>query len=83
MTLKLFTIPACGECEAVKRFLHQRGAAFEELDVSGNFANLRQLRRLTPGRRVPVCALNDKVVVGFDPAALAELLNNADSPPKT
>jgi glutaredoxin len=74
MSLKLFTIPACGECAAVKQFLRERNTAFEELDVSGNFANLRQMRRLTPGRRVPVCTLNGRVVVGYDPAALADLL---------
>jgi hypothetical protein len=32
------------------------------------------MRRLTKSRRVPVCAWNDQVVVGFDLAALKLLL---------
>ncbi len=47
---------------------------FEELEVAGSFANLRQMRRLTASRRVPVCARADQVVVGFNPAALKDLL---------
>lgn len=74
MILKVFTVPNCGACEAVKEFLRQQGAAFEEMDVAGNFANLRQLRRLTFGRRVPVTVLADKVVEGDDIEALKALL---------
>jgi glutaredoxin len=74
MTLKLFTVPGCGECEAVKHFLLQQGVPFQELDIAHSFANLRQLRRLTASRRVPVCARDDCVVVGFDPEALRNLL---------
>jgi hypothetical protein len=54
--------------------LAQEGVRFEELDVAKNFANLRQMRRLTASRRVPVCARDDRVVVGFDPPALKNLL---------
>jgi len=74
MTLKIFTMPNCGECQAVKDFLRQQGADFIELDVTAGFANLRQLRRVTAGRRVPVTILAGDVVVGYDPAALTALL---------
>ncbi len=74
MVLKVFTIPNCGECQAVKDFLRQQGVDFTELDVAGNFGNLRQMRRLTDGRRVPVTVLAEDVVVGYDPAALTALL---------
>jgi hypothetical protein len=47
---------------------------FEELEVARNFANLRQMRRFTANRQVPVCVLDDQVVVGFDPLALKNLL---------
>ncbi len=82
----IYTIPNCPECQAVKEFLEERGVAFQEYDVAHNFGNLRQMRRLTPGRRVPVTALADMVVVGFDPAALELLIrqqeegNHADGP---
>jgi glutaredoxin 3 len=74
----LYTIPNCPECQAVKEFLEERGVAFQECDVAHNFGNLRQMRRLTPGRRVPVTALAGMVVVGFDPAALLELIRKQE-----
>ena len=74
MILKVFTIPNCGECQAVKAFLSQQGADFIEVDVTANFANLRQLRRITAGRRLPVTVLAGDVVVGYDSAALTALL---------
>lgn len=72
--IKLFTVPGCGACEAVRDWLTERGIAFEELSVANNLANLRQLRRLTDARRVPVCVAGEQVVVGYDPAALNRLL---------
>jgi len=77
-TVKLFTIPRCGECQAVKEFLEQQGVAWEEVDVAAGVANLRQLRRLTDGRRVPVTVWQGEVVVGFDAAALTSLLRKME-----
>ncbi|MGQ9920172.1 MAG: glutaredoxin domain-containing protein [Desulfobacca sp.] len=78
MKLRVFTVPNCGACQAVKDFLRQQGADFIELDVTANFANLRQLRRVTAGRQVPVTVSGDGVVVGYDPAALSALLANKE-----
>lgn len=74
MILKVFTIPHCGECQAVKEFLRSHGIPFEELNVADNFANLRQMRRLTAGRRVPVTAWGGDVVVGYNPEAIIALM---------
>ena len=54
--------------------MQQQGVPFEELIVAGNLENLLQMYRLTKDRRVPVCARDDRLVVGFDPAALKDLL---------
>jgi len=54
--------------------LQHHGIKFAEINISDNFGNLRQMRRLTKSRRVPVIAWNEQVVVGFDPAALKLLL---------
>jgi hypothetical protein len=62
--------------------LQQHGEPFEELEVADSFANLRQMRRLTASRRVPVCARADQVVVGFDPEALKVLLVKEEKLPK-
>jgi glutaredoxin-related protein len=75
----LFTIPNCGECQAVKEFLQQQGVAWVEVDVAGSLANLRRLRRLSDARRVPVAAWQGEVVVGFDPGALTALAKKVEA----
>lgn len=74
MKIRLFTVPDCGACAAVRCWLRARGLPFEELSVADNFGNLRRLRRLTDARQVPVCAVGDRVVVGYDPEALEQLV---------
>ena len=74
MKVKLFTVPAWGECEAVKLFLQQYEVPFEELVVADNINNLLQMYRLTKDRRVPVCVRNSQAVVGYDLTALKKLI---------
>jgi hypothetical protein len=62
--------------------LQQHDLPFEELVVVGNMSNLRQMYRLTKARRVPVCARDDRVVVGFDPQALKKLLFGEEKLPE-
>jgi hypothetical protein len=62
--------------------LLQHGVAFEELVVADNLKNLLQMYRLTKDRRVPVCARNDRVVVGFNPLALKKLLYGEEKLPE-
>jgi len=76
VTVTLFTVPACPRCQAVKEFLHRRRVPFVELNVEGDFANLRRMRRLTPTREVPVTAAAGRLVVGFDAPALEALLDH-------
>ena len=76
MTVTLFTVPVCPRCQAVKEFLNSRRVPFVELNVEGDLANLRRLRRLTPAREVPVAAAGGRVVVGFDASALEALLDH-------
>jgi hypothetical protein len=62
--------------------LQDHGVPFEELVVAGNVNNLLQMYRLTKDRRVPVCARDDRVVVGFDPSALKKLLYGEEKLPE-
>jgi hypothetical protein len=62
--------------------LQDHGVPFEEFVVAGNVNNLLQMYRLTKDRRVPVCARDDRVVVGFDPPALKKLLYGEEKLPE-
>jgi len=73
--IKVFTVPNCGRCRAVKEFLQARGLDFIEVNVEKNFSALREMVRRSGSREVPVTFVGDEFVIGFDRAGLERLLN--------
>jgi glutaredoxin 3 len=63
----------------VKEFLSQRGAGFEERDVSRNSSYAQELVRSTGQMGVPVTIIDGQIVVGFDRGRLEELLSRAQA----
>ena len=53
-TVEIYTTPSCSYCQAAKRLLTRKGAAFTEIDVSGNAALRTEMtRRSGGGQTVP------------------------------
>lgn len=79
MTITVFTKPQCQQCEATKRRLHDRGIAFETVDLSENPETLTQL--IHAGyRQAPVVITPDAAWSGYRPDlidALAGTLTTA------
>ena len=75
MNITIYTTPTCGYCHQVKRFLTQRGVNYTEYDVSLDQSAAREMLRLTGQMGVPVIAVDDQVVIGFDRKRLEQLLN--------
>jgi len=68
----LYTMPYCGYCRAAKHLLTEKGAAFTEIDVSGDLALRQEMIDRAYGRRtVPQIFINGTHVGGYD--ELAEL----------
>jgi glutaredoxin 3 len=63
----------------VKEFLSQRGAGFEERDVSRNPSYAQELVRSTGQMGVPVTIIDGQIVVGFDRGRLEQLLTRAQA----
>jgi glutaredoxin 3 len=63
-------------CNRTKEFLSQHGIVFDERDVSSDEAALDELQKRNL-MTTPVTLIDDKVVVGFDRAKLADLLGIA------
>jgi glutaredoxin 3 len=61
-------------CNRTKEFLSQHGIAFEERDVTSDERAIEELRRRSL-MTTPVTLVDDQVVVGFDTATLARLLD--------
>lgn len=65
--IEIYTSPLCGFCHAAKRLLTQKGAAFDETDVSRD-ANKKgeMIARANGGRTVPQIFIGDVHVGGCD-----------------
>jgi glutaredoxin 3 len=63
----IYTKPTCGYCNAAKRLLAAKGAAWTEVDVARD-PNRHQemLRRSNGGYTVPQIFIGDEHVGGFD-----------------
>lgn len=70
----VFTQPDSLPCEAVKLFLNDRKAKFEERCVTEDENALHELAEKYKSRSIPTVVIGDEVVVGFDPERLDQLL---------
>jgi|KBSMisStaDraftv2_1062788.scaffolds.fasta_scaffold6691994_1 glutaredoxin len=61
-------------CEAVKLFLKDRGAKYEERNVEEDEAIVRELKEKYNSRSTPTVVIGDEVLIGFDPERIDELL---------
>jgi glutaredoxin 3 len=70
----VFTQPDSLPCEAVKLFLQDRKARFEERSVEDDQDVVRELQEKYNSQSTPTVVIDDQIVIGFDPERLDELL---------
>jgi glutaredoxin len=70
----VFTQPDSLPCEAVKLFLKDRKAKFEERCVAHDNDARRELAEKYNSHSIPTVIIGDEVLIGFDPERLDQLL---------
>jgi glutaredoxin len=66
MTATLYTRPDCPSCDAARRYLEERGDAFEERDITTDDAAADEVAAITGGAlTVPITVEDGDVRVGF------------------
>jgi len=70
----VFTQPDSLPCEAVKLFLQDRKARFEERSVEDDQDVVREPQEKYDSQSTPTVIIDDQIVIGFDPERLDELL---------
>ena len=74
--VKIYTTPTCPYCKMAKEFLSQKGVDFTAYDVTSDREALEEMKRITGGARsVPVIAVCNQVIVGFDRDRVEQALN--------
>jgi len=66
MTVTLYTKPDCPYCDAARRYLEERGDAYEERDITTDPGAEEEVARITGGPlTVPITVEDGDVHVGF------------------
>jgi len=76
----IYTTPSCGDCKAAKRFLGERGIAYEEIDIEQHPEAAEIVMRLNDGmRKVPTLDVGGVIVSGdkFNAARFEKELRDA------
>jgi glutaredoxin-like YruB-family protein len=76
--IRLFTTPICPYCMTLKRFLKEKNIEFEEIDVTEDLEAQEEMIEKTKQSTVPVLAIEDDFIVGFDRKEIVEKLGLED-----
>lgn len=76
--IRLFTTPVCPYCMTLKRFLKEKNIEFEEIDVTEDLKAQEEMIEKTQQSTVPVLAIDDDFIVGFDRKEIVEKLGLED-----
>jgi glutaredoxin-like YruB-family protein len=70
----VYTTPTCPWCQAVKRYLEERGIPYQEVDVASDMEAAMEMIRKSGQQGVPVVEIDGEIVVGFDRERIDALL---------
>jgi len=76
--VKIYTTPYCPYCHAAKDLLAEKGVAFTEIDVAGDFAGRARLADATGMRTVPQIFIGERSIGGYDELAALESRGQLD-----
>lgn len=74
MAVKVYSTPTCPWCTRAKNYLASKSIAYEDIDVSKDRDAAAEMVEKSGQRGVPVIDFNGTVIVGFDQAALEQLI---------
>ncbi len=74
MRVTIYTTPECAYCKMTKEFFRQNNISYEERDVSTDDNAREEMIAKSGQLSVPVIDIDGKIIIGFDEAAVKELL---------
>ena len=78
VSVKVYTTTFCPYCVRAKQFLKSKGVDFEEINLSGKFDELAELKARTGWRTVPQIFIGDKFIGGYEDMAALEAEGKLD-----
>lgn len=72
--ITVYSTPLCPYCVTLKEFLKQKNFVFEEIDISQNLAQQKEMVEKSGQLGVPVVEIDGEIVIGFDREKISCLL---------
>ena len=70
----IYTTPTCPWCHRAKEYLSRKGISYVEHDVSRDREKAKEMIEKSKQMGVPVIAIDNDIVVGFNQSLLDKLL---------
>jgi glutaredoxin-like YruB-family protein len=70
----VFSAPTCSFCNLAKKYFHEKGVRFKDVDVSRDPVAARDMVRRSGQQGVPVIDIGGRIVVGFDRVTIDKYL---------
>lgn len=74
MHVTIYTTPTCPYCKLAKDFFKEKGITFTEIDVASDPTAANDMVKKSGQMGVPVIEVNGQIVVGWNQAALQDIL---------
>jgi len=70
----IYSTPTCPYCIRAKKFLEEKGVAFENIDVAANPDRAQEMVDKSGQMGVPVLDIEGQIIMGFDKEAIQKAL---------
>ncbi len=70
----IYTTPTCGYCKMAKQFFQENNVEYTEADVTTDPTLAMESVQKSGQNGVPVIDVDGKIIVGYQPDVLAEML---------
>lgn len=70
----IYTTPTCGYCKMAKEFFEENDIEYQEHDVAQDEEKRNEMIEKSGQMGVPVIAVDDEYIIGFDKDRLSEAL---------
>jgi len=70
----IYTTPKCHQCQKAKEYLTSKGYVFREINVFESREKSIEMIEKSKQSGVPVLEINEKIIIGFNPQKIDELL---------
>lgn len=74
--VKIYSTPTCSWCKKTKEYLKRNNVEYVEVNVADDMEGREEMFKLSKQSAVPVINIDGNIIVGFDKAAIDELLIN-------